>query len=515
MTATKLPIRPSGKLLAQNTVFNLLGGSLPILAALITIPLLIAKLGVDRFGILMLVWTVVNYTAVFDFGLGRATTRFIAHHGAAGSDDRIPGIVWTSVLATFVVGAIGGTAIAALTPWLTSTVFHIPEALTGEADRAFHWLAVFVPVILVTAPIRGILDAYQRFDLINLVQSPGSIANYIVPLMVSVMTRDVGAVVFSLMLVRSVVLGAFLMLALRTVPALRRPTIDRHFVEVLKFGGWLTVSGIVSPTMESADRFLIGALLPLSAVTYYTTPYSMVAQIHMLSASLVTVLFPAFSSLAATGDNRDTARLYLRGIKYMFLMVAPVVLVFVVLARDVMSLWVGPEFAVQSHMVMSILALGFFAGALARVPFAMIQAAGRPDVTARFHVFEVVPFLAVLWLSIRWFGLPGAAVAWTVRVVVDAALLYGFTGRAFEGLRPAWRLTGLLVFVWMGVALFSFTTAQFVPVLWGRLLLILSVLTGSAGVAWLRLLDGTDRAFIARWAHRMWGMISRDVGRRA
>ena len=51
----------SGRLLARNTLWNLLGQLLPMVVALVTIPALVRGLGVDRFGVLSLAWIVIGY----------------------------------------------------------------------------------------------------------------------------------------------------------------------------------------------------------------------------------------------------------------------------------------------------------------------------------------------------------------------------------------------------------------------------------------------------------------------
>ena len=63
--------------IARNTGWNFVGTALPIAVAVIAIPPLIRELGVERFGVLTLAWVITGYFALFDFGLGRATTKFV------------------------------------------------------------------------------------------------------------------------------------------------------------------------------------------------------------------------------------------------------------------------------------------------------------------------------------------------------------------------------------------------------------------------------------------------------
>ena len=65
----------SGKSLAKNSIYNLFGYGIPLIFALVLIPLLIKGLGEERFGILNLAWVIIGYFSFFDFGIGRALTK--------------------------------------------------------------------------------------------------------------------------------------------------------------------------------------------------------------------------------------------------------------------------------------------------------------------------------------------------------------------------------------------------------------------------------------------------------
>jgi O-antigen/teichoic acid export membrane protein len=72
---------------------------------------------------------------------------------------------------------------------------------------------------------------------------------------------------------------------------------------ILRYGGWITVSSLVSPLMVSMDRFLISALLSISAVAYYVTPQEMITKVLVVPMALQTAAFPIFSGTLAAGDK--------------------------------------------------------------------------------------------------------------------------------------------------------------------------------------------------------------------
>ena len=106
----------------------------------------------------------------------------------------------------------------------------------------------------------------------------------------------------------------------------------------MKFGGWMTVTNLVSPIMVYMDRFLIGSLLSIGAVAYYTAPFDMVTRLLLVPGGIAGVLFPAVAVSLAQGSKR-TGLLLARGEKYIFLAVFPAVLVIVTLAPEALRLW--------------------------------------------------------------------------------------------------------------------------------------------------------------------------------
>lgn len=414
----------SGRLLARNTYISFIGQGAPILVAVFAIPLLIDMLGTERFGVLALAWVVMGYFGLFDFGLGRATTKFVAEYRARGELEDLPELIWSSVVFHIVLGLLGGVILGSLIPWLTSSVLNTPNFLLSETRAAFYLLAASVPLVVTTAALRGVLEAMQRFDLTNAVKIPASTINYLGPLPILFFVDSLVAVVGFLVVSRGVVLLAYLLLCLRTVPALSqgfRFSMTR-MKPLVGFGSWLTISSFFGPTISSIDRVMIGSLVSLSAVTVYVVPYEVVTKLIIFATSLLTVLFPAFSSLAVD-RSWELRRLYGRALKYLLVLVAPIVGMLLALSGDLLSLWVGAELAQNSAPIAKWLAVGVLANILAQVPFTLLQGIGRADLTAKLQVAQLPFYALIVFYLLGLLGITGVAVAWALRATVEAAML--------------------------------------------------------------------------------------------
>lgn len=435
-----------GRLLARNVVWSLLASGAPVLVAVPVIPLLIRNLGTDRFGILTLAWALTGYASLLDLGLGRALTQLVAKKLGAGEAHEVPELFWTSFLLMVIFGLLGAVTLIGLSPWLSHHILKIPPALQTEAVRAFVLLGLSLPIVIASTGLRGFLEAHQRFDLVSALRVATGVFTFAGPLLVLPFTQRLEPVVGILIAGRFVGCLANFWLCLRVAPELRQGVIWNRLSAgpLLRFGSWMTVTNIVGPLMVSLDRFVIGALLSVAAVTYYVTPYEVVMKLLLIPAAVVGVMFPAFSA-SYVNDKSRAAMLYTRSVKYVFLALFPIVLLTVGFAANGLTIWLGTEFALHSTRVVQWLALGVLSNSLALVPFNLIQGVGRPDLTAKLHLLELPLYLIALFWLIRTNGIEGAAVAWSIRSTVDSVVLF-VTARYFlrERLRMAPRTKLLL-----------------------------------------------------------------------
>ncbi len=421
-TATHVDV--SGRTLARNTALNLAGRVVPLVVAVATVPYVIHHLGPDRYGLYSLAWLVVGYFALFNLGIGPATTKFVAELLGKGETARLPELVWTALASQAFLGLAGGIALAAASPFLVERVLKIPADLHPQARLVFLIMAVLLPFDFASGSMQGVLGASQRFDLLNAVSIPASTLSYLLPVAALALGFGLPAVVVVLAVARLASLAVVTVLCLRLYPALRRFRFDFGLVRsLLGFGGWVTVSGIVGPILVYFDRFLIGAVVSIAAVGFYTPPYMISSKLSILPGSLMGTLFPAFSTSAGRGDEEWIRRTLVRSLKFLIIIVGPAALLLAFFARPVLTLWLGAKFAIEGTLVLQIMAIAVFANSLALVPHNLLYGVGRPDIPAKFHVAELPIHLGLVWFLVTRFGLPGAALAWAIRVTLDFILL--------------------------------------------------------------------------------------------
>lgn len=406
-----------------------------MLAALVAIPVLIHRMADARFGFLSIAWVLVGYVSLFDLGVGRALTHAVASRWAKAEHDDAADLISTALLALIGFGILAGLALSIAAPWIVSAI-EADDALRREALAALRVLGLAVPFTLLTAGLRGLLEARQAFRAINLALLPAGVLMYLGPALVSSFSPELPYVIAALVGARVLATLALMRLCadvLRSLPRFRvtRPALR----ELLSFGGWMTVSNTVSPIMVNMDRIFIGAYLSLATVTYYVTPFEVTTKLLVLSGAIAAASFPEFSRLAGLRDTDGARRYLMTGSVTVLAVMLPVVAIAAFFSHEILSLWVSPALADRSSGIMRWLAAGVLANGLASIPFAYIQGKGRADVTAKFHLAELVLYLPLLYLLLSSLGVLGAAIAWALRVTLDAALLFGYA--AFDLRRAA------------------------------------------------------------------------------
>lgn len=415
----------SGRFIARNTLLNIVGQALPLLVGITIIPFIVKGLGMERFGILSLLWTLMAYFSMFDFGLGRSMTKFVAEIVSKEEIQKLPPLVWTLLTFHFFLGTLGALILIAITSFLVDNVFNIPINLVNEAKGMFYFLSGSVPLVVSMAALRGVLEAGQRFDLINAVKIFLNSSFFLIPAAAVVLELHLPSISAFFLLANLVAVSIYLILCMKVYPVLKSGyMLDMTAIrKIFSFSSWVAVFNLLSSTMLSMDRVLIGYLLTITAVSYYTVPYELVSRLSILPASLSTVLFPAFSSVGLA-RKEELSFLYANAVKYLSIVMGIVVFFIILLAPKILDLWMGGNFLQNSKLVLQILAIGMFANSLAWIPFSLLQALGRPDIPSKIRLVEFPIYAGVAWIFISKWGIVGAAISWTLWLWIDAFFLF-------------------------------------------------------------------------------------------
>src|ERR1700761_5119709 len=166
----------------RNVVINLIGLVLPTFVSLVTVPSYIKLLGVERYGVIALVWTLIGYFSVLDLGMSMAAQNHISKAHASGDADECERVFWSAFWLNLTTGAIGGLLIYAGGAFYTAYFTHVSAQMRHEVYLALPWLAVAIPIANVSWVFGGAINGAERFGVYNTNQTIGTFLFQLLPL---------------------------------------------------------------------------------------------------------------------------------------------------------------------------------------------------------------------------------------------------------------------------------------------------------------------------------------------
>ncbi|GAA4455920.1 flippase [Novipirellula rosea] len=408
----------------RNSAYNLIGTIIPLATSLVTVPLYLRLIGPDRYGVLAIVWLLTGYFGFFDLGLGHAVTNRIAITKGETDHDSTK-VICTALWTTIVVGVAAGVLLWICGFILFSSVIEANQDIRSESLGALPWIAIGLPFILSVSIPQGVLAGYERFLSLNIIKVLTGALIQIAPLLVAYqLGPNMGNLVAAVVVVKLLSgLGASLL-------CWKYIRIDQlawwnktELKSLFKFGGWLTVSNVIGPLMVTFDRIVIGAIAGPTAVAYYTVPYGLAFRIMVFPASTCSAAFPKLSAVGEAEQNQISRQL----LKLLASVITPLTVAGMLIMRPFLFVWVGEDFSDRAAMIGEVISIGIWATCFAVVPLTVLQSRGRTDITAKLHLCQLIPYLALMLLMTCYFGAVGAALIWAVRCWVDAWLHFHFS----------------------------------------------------------------------------------------
>ncbi|MGF7136541.1 O-antigen/teichoic acid export membrane protein [Paraburkholderia sp. EB58] len=430
------------KSLLKNVAINFTGLILPVFVSLVTVPAYIHGMGVDRYGVINLVWALIGYFSVLDLGISTATENHIAK-ARHSTDGTIQRIFWSAFFLNVATGLIGAALI-----WVGAYVYiehiaAIEPVFQHEVLKALPWIAIAVPVANMSWVFSGAINGMEKFTLFNVNQTIGTFLFQLLPLAALYLISPSLAVVVPAAVIAR--LAAALLLGYGTCRAIGIKRVSKPewplINELFRYGRWLLLYTGASAISTSLDRVVIGSMLGARYVAYYATPQNLITRLDLLPTAMLRTLFPRLS--AAASDHAD--EIAHQALAFLNCVLTPCVVITLFALTPFLNIWLGHEMAHQSAPVGRILVTGVWLVGQSRIISLLIQAKANPAHVALVGWVGLPIFALALWLGIRWYGMLGVGMAVVAKSFFDyVGFLY------FSKLKPqpiVRNMAGHLVFL--------------------------------------------------------------------
>jgi O-antigen/teichoic acid export membrane protein len=362
----------------------------------------------------------LGYFGLFDLGLGRATAYRIAALKKADGASRAD-TYWAAIFVNIGFGVVGAAILWLASEFFFNRIFKVSAEIRPEILVAIPWLAASVPIATMSGVLTGALQGRERFLEVNVISVLSTTLFQLFPLLVAwrvspYLPNLLAAAVAARIL-------ALVVLAYRChVELARSYAFKLSMSEVralLGYGSWVSLTAIFGPMLVIVDRFAIGAILGAAKVTIYSIPFQLAQRVAVFPTALTTAMFPRIASASpeeqqALGDRASEALLCLLSLPVFAINCSLELL---------LRAWIGKKIGPEAAEIGRVLLIGFWINAFALIPYARLQASGRPDLVTKVLLVQIPPYLVGLYFGMTRLGLVGSSLAFSTRCAVDFMLL--------------------------------------------------------------------------------------------
>jgi O-antigen/teichoic acid export membrane protein len=419
----------------KNSSYTFIGYVFPILFSIFITPVMVHKLGVEDYGVYILVNTIMAFLSLLDLGLGVALVKYISQYQAEGNHEGLKNLLNSAYCLYFAIGVLGFGIYVILGKFFLQ-IFHI----TGQSQQ--HILVVFslAAVLFFLNSINQMYAivpaALQRFDIttkINLSQ----LTVFNLSILVAVLFGYKLKVILFLNVIT--VLGmllAFRWQLKKVLPEIRLRFVwsRNEVVKAYKFGLLAAANNLASNSLIQLDRFVIPIFLGPASLSYYSLPGNVAQKTGGIVGSLAGALFPMTSSLVGEGEHDHLKIIYRKVMRNATLMAAACTMAIISFAYQILYYWLGKDFADKGWLILIIVAVTYFLLAL----FTILQNFLLGMNKVKFLMFTSLGFAVLniifLVLLVPKFGIVGAAWAYLAGVLPVPAVFY-WVEKKFLGLK--------------------------------------------------------------------------------
>lgn len=340
--------------ISNNSAWNLTSFVIGTTILILTTPIFINYLGITQFGLYSILVTVTGPLSMLNASIARATTKYVAEF--QGKDNKkCVNLIGANLSINYTVGILGGVSIWLFSPWLTYHFFNIEPGLWKTAELAFKLTAITWFLTQVSAIFRGVVVGQQNFKSLSI----GTLFRMVLWNMggagLLLLYPSLNAVLFLQIIIETGFVFYWFSLGKARLSELRFfPYWDSESArKTVGFSSWQVLNTIFGHAAGYADRFILGALLNVSAVGMYTVAIKAMNALRGVSNSILGVLFPAVSGISDT--KGESERLILDYGWVVSVLSGWTYAVVFVLGPDLLTFWVGKDIGGPAGIILCIL----------------------------------------------------------------------------------------------------------------------------------------------------------------
>jgi O-antigen/teichoic acid export membrane protein len=381
------------------------------LSMLVAAPFLVHKLGLNQYGIWMLVSAILGSMGILSTGFGDATVKYVSAYRGQNNPAGVERTIRATLAINTLLGGLFGLLVWVAAPYAVAHIFKIEPMFHAASTQAIRISAVILVVRSVESVFVSTLRAYERYGppvKLNVFLRTVVVVSAVV---LAAMGRGVVAIMIATLLWSALIVVLQAIAARRVVgPMNPFPTFERGaLAEVCTFGCFSWLQALAGVVFSYADRFLVAAMLGTAPVAIYVLCVQAAQPIHGLAAAAFNFVFPHISSRHEAGEIHGPRRVFRLALLASLALSLALALPLIVFSKPLLTFWMGTQVANDGHLALALLAVAYVLMALNVVPHYALLAFGRVRLISGLNLGAGILLTLLMASLVPTFGLTGAA----------------------------------------------------------------------------------------------------------
>jgi len=333
--------------LVKNTTFNSLSIFINIILNFLLLPYVLRTIGVELYGIYILIITLSGYFNIMEVGVGTATVKFISQHFIKKEKQEINEILINSLIIYFLTGLVIASFLILISIFFINC-FNIPQEYLFLTKYTLRFVSI---ALLINWPLRlfrKVLEGKQDYVITSGLSAVFEIAKFI--LIIIFLRKCDNPFLFYIFLnfICQIFLNLFFCIySFRSLDFLKLDYFlisKKAFKKIFRFSTILYICNIIGILIYNTDKIVISLFLNVSSISLYEISFKIHQFVRIINGLTSSALLPLISSLHSKGDNKKINEIFFKGQKYTIIIVLPTAISVIIFAKYIILYWLGPDY---------------------------------------------------------------------------------------------------------------------------------------------------------------------------
>lgn len=416
--------------LNKNTLWNITGGAIPAVAAIISIPVLIKVLGFELFAVVSLVISLNIFFYVYDFGVGRAMTFFFPKNGNQCPIESGE-LINSGLLVAIFFSVLISSGLYFGAPYFAKSWLKIDPGLVTSTINALKIAILGILPSVISSAFRGVLEGLKKFKEANIGKIFSGTTIFLAPSSVVLFgSSDLETISFSIVVTRYLALGLFSFFVARNFKILSNNFNLVRAIQIYKYSVWAAISGFISTMFVYGDRFVVSHYLNPQSLSIYISSQDILIRFLLIPWAMASVLMPVLS--ADSLSKSELVNLYYNHNKKVRNFAFLIGVFLIIGVHLFLQYWGEGRFSISARTIVFMQIAGVFFCAISQLPLIYIYAKGRPHFICFIYLFEATLYLLIAPTIFQYYEVTGASAVWAGRLILEYFLLDFYAKRLMK-----------------------------------------------------------------------------------